>query len=54
MENTELKMLRSKTLNMVGHEGVRGKVNVPMTDEEVRLLRKSADTLKDVISNLEI
>ena len=42
------------TLNMVGHEGVRGKVNVPMTDEEVRLLRKSADTLKDGISNLEI
>ena len=42
------------TLNMVGHEGVRGKVNVPMTEEEVRLLRKSADTLKDVISNLEI
>ena len=42
------------TLNMVGHEGVRGKVNVPMTDEEVRLLRKSADTLMDVISNLEI
>ena len=42
------------TLNMVGHEGVRGKVNVPMTDEEGMLLRKSADTLKDVISNLEI
>ena len=42
------------TLKMVGHEGVRGKVNVPMTDEEVMLLRKSADTLKDVISNLEI
>ena len=42
------------TLNMVGHEGVRGKVNVPMTDEEVMLLRKSADTLKDVISNLDI
>ena len=42
------------TLNMVGHEGVRGNVNVPMTDEEVMLLRKSADTLKDVISNLEI
>ena len=42
------------TLNMVGHDGVRGKVNVPMTDEEVTLLRKSADTLKDVISNLEI
>ena len=42
------------TLNMVGHYGVRGKVNVPMTDEEVMLLRKSADTLKDVISNLDI
>ena len=42
------------TLNMVGHNGVRGKVNVPMTDGEVTLLRKSADTLKDVISNLEI
>lgn len=42
------------TLNMVGHYGVRGKVNVPMTDEEVTLLRKSADTLKDVISNLDI
>ncbi len=42
------------TLNMVGHEGVRGKVNVPMTDEEVTLLRKSANTLKDVISNLDI
>ena len=42
------------TLNMVGHDGVRGKVNVPMTDEEVMLLRKSADTLKDVISNLDI
>ena len=42
------------TLNMVGHDGVRGKVNGPMTDEEVTLLRKSADTLKDVISNLDI
>ena len=42
------------TLNMVGHEGVRGKVNVPMTDEEITLLRKSADTLKDVINNLDI
>lgn len=42
------------TLNMVGHDGVRGKVNVPMTDEEVMLLRKSADTLKGVISNLDI
>ena len=50
----EIEDVALSTLNMVGHEGVRGKVNVPMTDEEVMLLRKSADTLKDVISNLEI
>ena len=42
------------TLNMVGHDGVRGKVNVPLTENELVLLRRSADTLKDVINNLEI
>lgn len=42
------------TLNMVGHDGVRGKVNVPLTENELALLRRSADTLKDVINNLEI
>ncbi len=42
------------TLNMVGHNGVRGKVNVKLTDEEVAQLRHSADTLKDVIKSLEI
>lgn len=42
------------TLNMVGSDGVRGKVNVRLTDEEVSQLRHSADTLKDVISNLDI
>ncbi len=42
------------TLNMIGNEGVRGKVNVPLTDEEVKKLRLSADTLKDVINSLEI
>ena len=41
-------------LNLVGDNGVRGKINVSLTDEEVNLLRKSADTLKEVISNLEI
>ncbi len=42
------------TLNMVGYDGVRGKVNVSLTDEETEKLRRSADTLKEVISNLEI
>lgn len=42
------------TLNIVGHEGLRGKILSPLTDEEVALLHKSADSLKDVISNLTI
>ncbi len=42
------------TLNMIGHDGIRGKVNVPLTDEEVVKLRHSADTLKEVIHNLSI
>ncbi len=42
------------TLNSVGRNGVHNKVNVPLTDEEISKLRYSADTLKDVISNLKI
>lgn len=42
------------TLNMIGRDGVRGKVNVPLTDEETVKLQKSAETLKDVIRNLDI
>ncbi len=42
------------TLNMIGHDGVRGKVNIMLTDEEIVKLRHSADTLKEVISNLDI
>ena len=42
------------SLNLVGRDGVRGKVNVNLTDEEVAKLRYSADTLKQVINNLEI
>ena len=42
------------TLNMIGDNGIRGKVNVPLTDEEVAKLRRSADTLKEVIGSLEI
>lgn len=42
------------TLNMIGRDGVRGKINVPLTDDEVAKLRRSAETLKDVIRQLEI
>lgn len=42
------------TLNMIGNNGVRGKVNIMLTDEEVTKLQHSADTLKKVISNLDI
>lgn len=42
------------TLNMIGRDGVRGKVNVPLTDEEILKLHRSADTLKDVIKKLDI
>lgn len=42
------------TLNMIGNNCVRGKVNLSLTDDEVVKLRKSADTLKEVISSLNI
>lgn len=42
------------TLALVGNGGVRGKVNVPLTDDEVAKLRYSADTLKNVINSIEI
>ena len=42
------------TLNLIGRDGVRGKVNIPLTGEEVAKLHHSADTLKDVIKSLDI
>lgn len=42
------------TLNLIGANGIRGKINVPLTDEEVAKLRHSADTIKGVISQLNI
>lgn len=42
------------TLNIVGRDGVRGKVNIPLTEEEVKKLQKSAETLKEVIRGLHI
>ena len=41
-------------LNVVGRDGAEGKVIMPLADEEVALLRKSADSLKEVISGLDI
>lgn len=41
-------------LNIIGKDGVRSKVLMPLTDEEIISLRKSADTLKGVINNLDI
>ena len=42
------------TLNLIGNNCVRGKVNISLTDEEVVKLRNSADTLKQVIGSLNI
>jgi L-lactate dehydrogenase len=42
------------TLVLVGPNGVQRRIEVSLTDEEVALLHKSADTLKDIISQLEI
>ena len=42
------------TLNIVGRNGVRNKVNIPLTDEEIGKLRHSADTLKEVIAGIQI
>ena len=42
------------TLSLVGPEGIRGKILSPLTDEEIVLLNKSADCLKDIIRNLTI
>lgn len=42
------------TLNLVGRNGVRNKVNIPLTEEEIGKLRHSADTLKEVIAGVQI
>ena len=41
-------------LALVGPNGCQGKVEVNLTDEELALLHKSADTLKEVIAQIEI
>jgi L-lactate dehydrogenase len=42
------------TLNVIGRDGITGKLHPKLTDEETALLHKSADCLKDIIRNLEI
>ena len=42
------------TLTLVGPNGVKGKIPMKLTDEEVALLHKSADALKEVIAQIEL
>ena len=42
------------TLTLVGPNGVHGKVPLKLTDEEVAKLQKSANSLKEVISQIEL
>ena len=42
------------TLNIIGKDGIRGKLLVSLTDEETALLQKSAACLGDIISHIEI
>lgn len=42
------------TLALVGPNGCQGKVEVNLTDEEEALLKKSADTLKNIIAQIEL
>ena len=41
-------------MNIVGKDGAKAKVLMPLTDEEVSNLHKSAETLKAVINQLDI
>lgn len=41
-------------LTLVGPNGVKGKLEVKLTDEEVAKLKKSADTLKNVIAQIDL
>ena len=42
------------TLTLVGPNGVKGKVPMKLTEEEVALLHKSANALKDVIAQIKL
>ena len=42
------------TLVSVGREGITGQILVPLSAEEKELLKKSADSLKAVISSISL
>ncbi len=42
------------TLNIVGRDGLRGKLITPLTPDEEALLRKSADCIREIIDNIKI
>lgn len=42
------------TLSLVGNNGIQSKVMLPLNDNEISLLKKSADCLKDIINNVTI
>ncbi|MBQ9132281.1 MAG: L-lactate dehydrogenase [Clostridia bacterium] len=41
-------------LNVVGRDGVKSKVLLPLTDDEVALLHKSAESLKNIIRSINL
>jgi len=41
------------TLKIVGRNGVKGKLEAPLTEEEVKSLQHSANCLKEVIASLD-
>ena len=41
-------------LNVVGNKGVRGKILLPLNDEEIASLHNSANSLKEIIKNIKI
>ena len=42
------------TLTLLGPEGVKGKIPMKLTEEEITLLHKSANALKEVIAQIEL
>lgn len=42
------------TLSIVGNRGIRGKVNLPLNENEIKLLQNSAGKLKEIIKNTKI
>ena len=42
------------TLNIVGRQGIVGKINPAITEEETAKLHHSADVLKEIISQLDL